>query len=372
MLQKIRVENLRPNPFRRLDEYPIQREKVDALKKSIDTTGFWGTIVGRPADEGFVEIAFGHHRLVAIQECYKPKDAVEIIVRELSNEDMLRMMANENLEEYRSSGWVELETVRATIEAARQGSIKLPDADARGGHSKVLSHICDLNGYTRASVARFLGWTRKNNGDGARPDLKCEIAFLALEAIDDGLIKEADLKDLSRWRIQETVNGLRRIHNAEKEVAKQNRKAAEQAKERAATAPSPTERRRYEKQAEVYEEQADQHEADAVSKANDFGKTVAEQSRNGNVSVKEIRSRAAEVAPTVERPRNVPNVNDLADKVIRKMAGFINGEDDLSGYLNALEEFKGELSSDAARRLCQESAALRSRLTKIENVFRGI
>ena len=31
MLQSVAVNQLKPNPFRRLDEYPIIREKVDAL-----------------------------------------------------------------------------------------------------------------------------------------------------------------------------------------------------------------------------------------------------------------------------------------------------------------------------------------------------
>ena len=55
-----------------------------------------------------------------------PDESVEIIVRKLSNEDMLRMMAAENMEEWGTSAWVEMETVRATIAAYGKGLIELP------------------------------------------------------------------------------------------------------------------------------------------------------------------------------------------------------------------------------------------------------
>jgi hypothetical protein len=42
MLKLVRIKNLKPNPFRRTTEYPIQRKKVDALKESIESTEFWG------------------------------------------------------------------------------------------------------------------------------------------------------------------------------------------------------------------------------------------------------------------------------------------------------------------------------------------
>src|SRR5262245_59885635 len=117
MLRQVAIEDLRPNPFRRLEEYPILRDKVDALKQSIDTVGFWESIIGRPVDVECVEIAFGHHRLQAIQEMYPPDHRVTNIVLDLSNEDMIRMMAMENLKEWGWTGWVEVETIRATIEA---------------------------------------------------------------------------------------------------------------------------------------------------------------------------------------------------------------------------------------------------------------
>jgi len=54
---KISVKDLRPNPFRRIEHYPINRGKVDALKNSIKETSFWDNIaykkVKQIADEYF-------------------------------------------------------------------------------------------------------------------------------------------------------------------------------------------------------------------------------------------------------------------------------------------------------------------------------
>jgi hypothetical protein len=49
-------------------------------------------------------------------------------------------------------------------------------------------------------VADFIDWTSKANKDGRRPSRGCDIAFRALELIDQGLIREADLKALRRIR----------------------------------------------------------------------------------------------------------------------------------------------------------------------------
>lgn len=134
-----------------MDKYPINRFKVEKLKKSIDQTGFWDNILARPkpghtffvsediyVDGEFggnwderecvlvgpecedsdptndeliylydrnqmrhvayyppiVELAYGHHRLIALQEL--GIEAVDIPVKELDDAIMLQVMVNEN------------------------------------------------------------------------------------------------------------------------------------------------------------------------------------------------------------------------------------------------------------------------------------
>ena len=107
---KIQVDQLRPNPYRRMEKYPINREKVESLKISITETDFWDNILVRRVKGGF-EIAYGHHRLIALQELGIKE--VELPVKELDNGLMIKIMANENLTEWHSNPAVINETVHA-------------------------------------------------------------------------------------------------------------------------------------------------------------------------------------------------------------------------------------------------------------------
>ena len=94
----VRLKDLEANPFRKIKRYPIRRDKVDALKQSFERTGFWDNIVGR-SNNGHFEIAYGHHRLIALKEHYGNNHQVGVIVRDLSDSDMLQIMAAENMED---------------------------------------------------------------------------------------------------------------------------------------------------------------------------------------------------------------------------------------------------------------------------------
>ena len=112
---KVKVKDLKPNPFRDLENYPFNMDKIDKLKKSIEATGFWDNILARQVN-GDIQIAYGHHRLKALQEVYSDDYMVEVPIKDLSDELMLKIMANENMEEWQSSVAVIDETIRATKE----------------------------------------------------------------------------------------------------------------------------------------------------------------------------------------------------------------------------------------------------------------
>lgn len=373
MLKTIAVDRLRPNPFRRLDEYPIIREKVDALKESIAQTGFWGTIVGRERGPD-VEIAFGHHRLVALQE--GAIDHVEVIVRDLSNEDMLKMMARENMEEWGTSAWVELETIRAVIEAYGKGEITLPKVpkDTRKDairdvsyeiEIRDVSHEIGTRSYTTLTVATFLGWTRKHRGDYLQPNYACETAFKALDMIDAGYLTEADLKGLKRSQLAELVKEQWSIYEAEMRASEQNREEAEQAREKAAHTEAPVERQVYEKRAKVHTEQAEQHKTAAKAKAKAFGKEGATLFREdrGRAAVK---TRAAELRPVVERPAVVHSLDDLADRIAGRLEAFARDKT-LADEFKLLRANLADVSPRAINGLRQSFASLIGVLERMQD-----
>ena len=360
MLTVVQTANLRPNPFRRLAEYPIIREKIDALKESIDSTGFWGTIVGRPHKGSLVEIAFGHHRLQALKEC--KIDRVEIIVRDLSNEQMLKMMARENLEEWGTSAWVEIETIRSTIDAYGKGLIELPKVPAKTRKDQIrdVSHGVGTHQYTIGTIALFLGWTREHDGDRLQPNYACETAFKALDMIDAGRLREADLKGLKRSQLGVLITEQWAVYNSEKRIAEDEQQQAELAEERAKAAPAP-ERIRLEKRASIHREQAQRHEAEATRKARDFGQEAADLFRadRGRDAVK---ARAAELKPVAEQPSKLHEMDDFMLAFARKLENVLNYKDELGKDYTFISKNLADSSQRARDGVCDSLSSLIDRI----------
>jgi ParB-like chromosome segregation protein Spo0J len=121
---KYQLKDVRPNPFRRSEKYPILKEKVEELVESIQTTGFWENIVGREVD-GKLQVAYGHHRLEALKKVYPMTQEFDWRVRKLSDGTMVQMMARENSEAYKQNADVLLESIRATVQALAEGKITI-------------------------------------------------------------------------------------------------------------------------------------------------------------------------------------------------------------------------------------------------------
>jgi len=113
---KIKISNLLPNPFRNIKSYPIDEEKVNLLTKSIRETGFWDNILARKNKSGKYEIAYGHHRIKAVRKAMGVDAVVDIPVKKLDDVTMIRIMANENDQDYDTSPGVINETVKAVKE----------------------------------------------------------------------------------------------------------------------------------------------------------------------------------------------------------------------------------------------------------------
>ncbi len=92
---KVKLKNIRKNPHRDYNLNPLNAEKVNRLKESIEETEFWDNILARKKGD-FYELAYGHHRVKALEEIFDEDYLIEIIVRDLNDDDMLKIMINEN------------------------------------------------------------------------------------------------------------------------------------------------------------------------------------------------------------------------------------------------------------------------------------
>ncbi len=70
------------------------------------------------------ELAYGHHRLKAVEQEFGSDYIVNLIVRDLDDTQMLQMMARENMEEWGASFPVVLDTIRMAVKAFAEGKIK--------------------------------------------------------------------------------------------------------------------------------------------------------------------------------------------------------------------------------------------------------
>src|SRR5215471_812422 len=350
------VGDVQPNPFRHIDRYPIKAEKVTALRESLRTTGFWDNVVARVRD-GKPEIAYGHHRLAALKAEYGAKEKVELIVRDLSDEQMLQIMARENMEEWGTSAQVEHETVRAVVEALADGRIAL---DPPGGntrfHRYAPSFVPGLAtdarasaAYTATSVAQFLGWTQPN-GD---PQEKVDHALAALQFIEEGILAESDFDGLSGTQAAAIVEEARRVRLQREQAARRAEEEAEQARKRAEQAERDraAARERADREAERQAE-AERVEAERVRKAREaqaakdreegrkqatkVGRGVSGAIKSGRIGTRGARAESHRHVAPEARAKGLPN----AEAFMRRLASDLNKvlDPDYDPRVDRLEE----------------------------------
>lgn len=149
---KVQIKDLEPNPFRDMENYPIDEEKVKALSNSINQTGFWDNILARQGGEK-IQIAYGHHRLIVLQKEFKPTDIIDIPVRDLDNSTMIQVMANENHESWGMRPQIIDETVRV----AKEYLEKNPEELKKLGQIKKSSSKDGEFEMGEIIISRFLG-----------------------------------------------------------------------------------------------------------------------------------------------------------------------------------------------------------------------
>jgi len=238
---KYQLKDVRPNPFRRSEKYPILKEKVEELVESIETTGFWENIVGREVD-GKLQVAYGHHRLEALKKVFPLTQEFDWRVRKLSDGTMVQMMARENSEAYKQNADVLLESIRATVQALADGKIEIgkesgqmeaPDRNNGGNLRCAPSFIIGKKSSDAATAAReysalTLGKFLGINALGGSSRLS--IALNALELIEVGCLPEKNTRGITITELKAEVD----CRTAEREQARRDAKRAADEKERQA------------------------------------------------------------------------------------------------------------------------------------------
>ena len=168
-VKQVSVTSIDANPHRDLDTYPWIESKVEALSRSIDAVGLWESIIVRPVGKRY-QLAFGHHRLEAAKRNGMTK--IKVIVRDLSDQQMLEFMGRENGEDYSTDFLVMLNTWEGAVNFERRYS-------------------------TPIEMARLLGWTTVYSDGDERMTNVAKHCASAHELVEAGHMVRADFEDLS-------------------------------------------------------------------------------------------------------------------------------------------------------------------------------
>lgn len=236
VLVEVKLGNLGQNPFRDMTMFPIDMvDKVPSLVESMQDTGVWPSIIARPKDnmiggkavdqaelisiiqsgadlsEVVWEKAFGHHRHAAVENM--GFESMPIIPQIRTDEEMLRMMANENKEGFGSSINSSLETVRQVaqqLEASIQDFDTFEEyAESNGGaaHSFFGTSKQFLNAQNQGvgfrTVKRFLGDTWNDR------DVRAPMAVL--KAVEEELFHQEDIVTVPSMGLLEEIASIARV-----------------------------------------------------------------------------------------------------------------------------------------------------------------
>jgi hypothetical protein len=154
---KVQIKNLKPNPYRDMENYPIKLDKIQHLSNSIKQTGFWDNVIARKSN-GEIQIAYGHHRLEALKKVMKPTDEIEVPIKDLTDALMIQIMAKENDNDWQTCVAVTDETVRV----AKRFLIEHPE-EVKTKNPKPAANIATGGyGYQHSPealiIAEFLEW----------------------------------------------------------------------------------------------------------------------------------------------------------------------------------------------------------------------
>jgi hypothetical protein len=240
-IKMVPLDKVKDSPFRNKKRNPIDTDKVKHIAESVTATDFWKGIQGREVG-GFVEVAFGHHRIDAARLLGMKEIPIEVL--NLSDAEMLQRMTRENL---RGDLPAALEVVEATIKAYAAGVVKLdtPNSKTRkdviryAPSYKMASSTAGVDHpYTADTLARFLGGVYLKPVDKTAQDsIPASLGILELEecGVAEQIEKSLHVNDVDPSGRYKSAKHVRRIVEETKErVVKVQERAEKTAKEIAA------------------------------------------------------------------------------------------------------------------------------------------
>lgn len=332
---KVKLKNVGANPFRDMETYPCKQDKLEALKRSIEDTDFWENIVAREV-KGGIEIAYGHHRLTALRAVYPATKEFNFIIRDLSDTEMAKIMAAENMEEWGSDADVEQETVRAIVKGYADGRIKLGNLPAKTAKTSIRyapsfsmtdgPEAPSNHPYTTAMLVEFLGWN----------EYRVTTALKALALIESGKVKAETYKGLSAEQAAVTTSLVKRHTKPFENRAKLARERGDEVAARAA-------------------------EKNAKNKASKVAGTLSHGFRNGSISTRSAGEEAWKAVNPLGKSEDLPEINRKAKSLANSLSKLLTDDSQQGLALAEVIKFSKHLDEESLESLSLALSGLESR-----------
>jgi hypothetical protein len=287
----LKLSELKPNPFRPDIEW--DEDRITELRASIKATGFWNGIVCRKGDGGY-QLAYGHHRVEAAKRELGANAECSPQVRNLTDEDMVRMVGLENSEAYTHCFLTgTITTVQTVLSAYLAGSITLNVAAQTPKSSLSYVGPGQDRPYTTPSIDEFLrGSVRKTS---------IKIAVRAINLAREGHFNLESTRGLG----YESVESALRVAEASRDKAEEDKKAAiakaeaerKRHEELAKKAKDEKTREAQRKKAALEQAKIDKVKESASMKAAANATKACDDLREGSTTVEVVTNRAVKTSP---------------------------------------------------------------------------
>ena len=335
VIEMVPINQIADNPLRRKGDYPFNENKLTVLVHSMEDpdVGCWEGIIGRRKGK-VVEQAFGHHRKEAGRRL--GLKALPIIIRPLTDEQMLKFFGRENLEDYNADFLVMLQAWHAA-EKYLLGKHSAPETGIKKGSQA-------------SDIARLLGWTRSYFDKDKKVNVfmfttTAEACSLAAKLLADEQIEYSLLEGLSVEAVKELCGSISHQHD------------------------------KIDKMAEVTG-RSKRSVTTAKNIVNRAGKSVAKKVRSGNVAVKKIRTEVDSAAFVTAAKRKVktPLFANFGRRLADQIA-TVAESDYLADKFNEIKKALdvGNVSDtedfDVLDRIAFECGGASTRFSRWHNVF---
>jgi hypothetical protein len=293
---------------------------------------------------------------------------------------MLKMMADENSEDWGSNSAIDQETIEAVIKAYAAGDIDLSDLLPKSRSAadwitapsvlpdqrslKSVSHETQSSKYTALAIARFLGWTKKT-GPSIQPSYRFAVAWHALQSIERGVMKKMDYAGLTRKQAdvvnKEALRVWKEWEAEERRLARledEHRKAAERAH---------TARERQKQEASQRKASEKRREAEKIKKSEAAAVTkgLAGDLKKGKTGVVKSAENAKTHRKRPAPKKPLPNVSTLARNASKLVGRFLNvtnkAPDKAKSLVDAVAEFNWSADPVTLAGLAKDLRALAKR-----------